>query len=309
MKGVRHENIRTPMCRAPGFSGERAVLPSVPQEGLSFRRIVAAGFRTVNAVWLAPVLLFVILAPQQTGACAELLALRGSGRQLPPWLIAMAIVGHLSLIWWLVVLFGLPWVVGGAAAQFADHLIPPERRRSYVEHANHFYGRSFALLILSGVLLAALFVPLYALPMWLMTRNDGLFTADDLRTMIDTASHPAMLACTIAYWLAAAVVVTACDLVVAAVVLEDLDLFHAVRRSLSFVRGHRADAARLWLFVMLLGLPDVLLQQAMVLVPMPAIPLLVIAVGTATYNAYAILLNVAVAESLSLARRPRVTAG
>ncbi|HEX6987770.1 MAG TPA: hypothetical protein VF170_20485 [Planctomycetaceae bacterium] len=296
------------MRRAPGSSDGRAVLRPVPENPPAFRQIAAAGFRTANAVWLAPALLFVLLAPQQTGACAELLALRASGRQLPPWLIAMAIVGHLSLLWWLVVFFGLPWVVGGAAAQFSDRLTEAERRRGYVECANRLYGRSFALLILSGVFLAALFVPLYALPMWLMTRNDGLFTTEDLRAVRDTASHPVMLACTIGYWLAAAAVVAACDLVVAATAAEDLDLFRAARRGLSFARDHRADMARLWLFVTALGLPDVVLQQAMVLVPMPAVPLLVIAIGTATYNAYAILLTVAVAESLYLARRPMITA-
>lgn len=296
------------MCSEPGFSDERAVPRSVPEKRPPFRRIVAAGFRMVHAVWLAPVLLLVLLAPQQMGACAELLALRASGRQLPPWLIVMAITGHLSLIWWLVVFFGLPWVVGGAAAQFADHLIPPERRNTYAEHANRFYGRSFVLLVLLGLLLAALFVPLYALPMWLMTRNDGLFTAEDLRTVLSTASHPAMLACTIVWWLAAAVVVTACDLVVAAMAVGDLGLLRAARRGLSFARDHRADTARLWLFVMLLGLPDVLLQQTFVLVPMPAIPLLVLGFCVAAYNAYAILLTIAVAESLYLARRPVIAA-
>ncbi|MBA3311862.1 MAG: hypothetical protein H0T47_01025 [Planctomycetaceae bacterium] len=297
------------MRREPGFSDERVNPPSVPEEKPSFRQIVAAGFRTVNAVWLAPVLLFVILAPQQTGACAELLALRASGRQLPPWLIAMAIIGHLSLIWWLVVLLGLPWVVGGAAARFADHLIPPERRRSYVERANHFYGRSFVLLILLGVLLAALFLPLYAVPTWLMIR-DELFSAEpDFRAIRSAFSHPAMLACTIAWWLAAAVVIMAWDLIVAAMAIEDMRLSRAVQRGLFFMRDHPADTARFWLFVMLIGLPDLLLQQAMVLVPMAAIPLMAIAIGTATYNAYAIMLTIAVAESLSLAQRPPITAG
>jgi hypothetical protein len=295
------------MGREP--SDEGAVRHSAAEQRLAFRQIVVAGFRMVNAVWLAPVLLFVLLVPQQTGACAELLALRASGRQLPPELIVMLIIGHLSLIWWIVVFFGFPWVVGGAAAQFRDHLVRPERRDSYAAHANHFYGRSFGLWILLGPLLAVLVALLYALPMWLLTRNDGQFTGEDVRFMLGMASHPVMLACTIVWWLAAAVIVTACVLVLAAVAIDDLDLFRAARRSLSFARDHWTDVRRLWLFVTLLGLPDVLLQQALVLVPTPAIPLLLIALCVAAYNAYAITLTIAVAESLSLARRSMITAG
>ena len=160
----------------PSSSDEHAVLPSDPRSTSSIRRIAATSVRTVNAVWLVPVpLLFVLLAPLQTGACAELLALRASGRQLPPWLIAMAIVGHLSLLWWPVVFCGFPWIVGGAAGQVRDRFLPSERRRGMVEHANRLYGRSFALQVVSCLLLAALVVPCYVLPMWLTTRNDGLF--------------------------------------------------------------------------------------------------------------------------------------
>lgn len=299
----------SPKINETGSSDLRATLYSDRNRHSFVDHLIATSVRTVHAVWLAPVLLFAILAPQQTGACAELLALRASGSQLPPWLIGMVIIGHLSLLWWFIVFFGLPWVVSGAAAQIQDHLIPPEHRRGYVAHANKFYGRTFALLILLGVAFVALFVPLYALPMWLMTRNDGVLTGDDAKLVISTAAHPAMLACTIAWWLATAVAVTACNLVLATMAVEDLDLIRAVRRVLSFVRDHSADAVRLWLFVVLIGLPDVLIQQTLVLVPIPAIPLFAIAIGTAAYNAYAITLAIAVAEALYLARRPMIAAG
>lgn len=289
----------------PSSATSRTLLHADLNQQPSFRAVIATGVRTVNAVWLAPLLLFVLLAPQQTGACAELLVLRASGRQLPPWMIVLAIVGHLSLLWWIVVFFGLPWIVAGAAAQFRDGLIPPERSRGYAAHANHFYGRSLALWMLIGIVLVLLAALLYLFPMWLMAHGDGPWD-EDLEAMFNIRSHPVMLACTALWWLAGAAFVTACDLVLAAVAIDDLDLFRASRRAVSFIRDHRTDTARLWLFVILLGLPDLVLQQTFVLVPMPAVPLLLLGLCTAAYNACAIPLLVAVAESLSLARRPAI---
>lgn len=275
-------------------------------DGQSFRGLPAYGVRTVSAVWLGPVLLFVLLAPQQTGACAELVVLRESGRQLPPWLIVLAIVGHLSLLWWGVVFFGFPWVVGGAAGRFADRLVPSERRLGYVEQANRFYGRSLVVFVLLCVALAGLFGLLYALP---IDPNDERFTPQDVQDMLFAAKQPAMVGCSVLWWLAAAAVVTACGLVVAAMAVEDVGLPRAIRRALAFAHGHQADAARLWSFVTLLGLPDVVMQQTFVLVPIGAIPLLASGVCVAAYNVWAMMVVVAVGECLYFARGSATEAG
>lgn len=286
---------------APGLSGERGLADSVPERSPSFLAIAAAGFRTVSAVWLAPLLLFVLLAPQQTLACGELAVVRTVPDLEPPGKIAMAFV---ELLCYLVVFLGLPWVVGGAAGRFADRLTPPDRPRGYVEQANRFYGRFFVLEVLLGLLLITLFLGFYAAPVWLMI-DDELFSAEpDVAYIRSVFSHPVILGCTIVWWLAAAAVVAACELAVAAMALDDLGLFRALRRAFSFARDHRTDVAWFWLFVMLAGLPDVLLQQTFVLVPMGAQLLLVLGFGVAIYNAYAILLTVAVAEGLYVARHP-----
>lgn len=271
----------------------------------SFLTIAAAGFRTVNAVWLAPVLLFVLLAPQQTLACAELAVVRTVPDLEPPGKIAMAFV---ELLCCLVVFVGLPWVVGGAAGRFADRLTAPDRPRGYVEQASRFYGRFFVLEVLLGVLLFALFLSVYAAPVWLMIDDEVFSSEPDVAYINGVFSHPAILGCTIVWWLAAAAAVAACELAVAAMALDGSGLFGALREAFSFVRDHRADVARFWLFVTLAGLPDLLLQQTFVLVRIPTSLLLALGFGIAIYNAYAILLTVAVAEALYLARR-RTTPG
>jgi hypothetical protein len=273
----------------------------VTDEASSFCRIVVAGFRTLNAVWLAPVLLFVILAPQQTGFCAEMLALRSSGGQFPPWLIVAVITGHLSILWFPVLMLSFPWVMGGAAAEFRDQRIPSESRRTYFERANEFYGRSLALWMPVGIALAALLIALYAIPLGFKIR-DQLSMAAPVGTPILLTLHPSMIALAMTYWLLAAVIVVAGTLILAAMVLEDIGLRQAVRRSFAFVVNHPADAARLWLFVALLGVPNVLLQHAIFLVPITPAALVAIATTLTVYAAYAVMLIVAVVESVYVAR-------
>jgi hypothetical protein len=163
--------------------------------------------------------------------------------------------------------------------------------------------------VLLCVALAGLFGLLYALPMWLVTRNDGRFTPEDVKDMLFAAKQPALIGCSVLWWLAAAGVVAACDLVVAAMAVEDVGLPRAIRRALAFACGHREDAARLWLLVTLLGLPDVVMQQTFVLVPIDAIPLLGSGVGVAAYNAWAMMVVVAVGAASYFARRSATEAG
>lgn len=273
----------------------------------SFRAILPTAFRTLHAVPLAPALLFLILAPQQTGATAEFLAFRSSGKQLPPWLIAVLIIGHLSILWLPVLLVSLPWVLGGAAARFRDHLLPPDHPRTYLERANASYGRSFALLIPCVVALAALFVSLYVVPMALLIR-EALSAGPPGPKPIMMALHPAMIASATALWLAAATVIAAGFLALSASTVENLGPLRATRRALSFLRDHGTDAAQLWLFAALTGLPIVLLHHATFLVPITPASLVAIATTTSTYSAYTLMLILAVAESLYLARRPPTTA-
>jgi len=269
----------------------------------SFRTILPTALRTLHATPLAPALLFLILAPQQTGATAEFLALRASGRQLPPWLIVGVIIGHLSILWFPVLTLTLPWVLGGAAARFRDHLLPPDGPRTYFERANAAYGRSAALLIPAVAALVILFIPLYAVPIALRFR-DALLAGPPGPKPIMAVLHPAMIASALAFWLAAAAVITIALLALSAMTLETLNPLRAACRAFTFARDHRADTLQFWLLVILLGLPTVLLHHATFLVPITPASLALIAITTSTYTAYALALTLAAALSLYHARRP-----
>ncbi len=238
-----------------------------------FRELIRAGWRAANETWYAAAIMFALYGPQAIGGAAVAMLVVGEDFQkfqtnpatAPKWpLIAMSIFGIGNCFWSVLALFGMPWIVGAAAARIRERLVSPERRHmSFVDAGNRVFGRVLVLTIIKWLMIGACGVPSMAASLYVS--KGALFQPNNTQVAMDMSMHPLVMATNFVTSVAAAAVGVAWLLCIAAVVVEDQGLIGAIERAAGFVKEQRRDTWRLFLLMAVVVIPPLLVQQGAML--------------------------------------------
>jgi len=291
-------------------------LPPIPRlseaDGVApFGDTVHAGWRAANETWYAAVIMFALYGPMAIGGAAVGMLVVGEDFQkfqtnpatAPKWpLIAMSIFGIGNCFWSVANFFGMPWIVGAAAARIRERLVSPERRNmSFVDAGNRVYGRVLVLTIIKWLIVFACGVPNMAASLYV---SDGaMFQPNNTTVAMEMANHPLVMATSLLTVAAGAVVGVAWLLCIAAVVVEDQGLVGAIERAAGFVKERRGDAWRLCLLMVGLVVPPFVIQQGAVLIAGFGWTLVAVTTLSVIFTIYVDLVMIGVVVATYLNRR------
>lgn len=280
----------------------------------SFGQILSRGLRAAHRS-TAGLLLFFLLYGWYQGAGLVFGAAVGSdprlfqmqpGQAPPPELLWLMGYGCFSCVWILVTLFAGPWVAGGVIGQLRDRVAAPDAPvGSFRAYASAYYGR---FLLLTVLYLATLFVLYLVLMLVGMLIAGSALQGEPLgpAQLQSLNSHPANIASGVVFGFALAAVAVLFNLADSAIVVEQVDAISGLGRAWSFMTRRFGDAFRLFLVYAALGVPVGLLYSGPALLQLRELPVLaVVGVLLACYFPYLIMIDLAFAISLWLARHPR----
>ena len=213
-----------------------------------------------------------------------------------------------SCFWVLVIVIAGPWVTAGVVGQLRDRIDQPgDVPESFAEYGGRFYLRLFALtLILFSVLI--LLSLILGLAAWavMFEQFDGLPTQPAQLQQLQT--HPASMAIDILGKMSMCAILFLFNLATSIAVIERTDVLASLGRAFDFIRGNVWDTGRLFGASALLAVISWGTGAIPTLFDIHAFPvLLVLGVVTGIFVPYMLLLNLAWAVSLWLARTPAST--
>jgi hypothetical protein len=238
------------------------------------RELIRAGWRAANETWYAAAIMFALYGPMAIGGAAVGMLVVGEDFQkfqtnpatAPKWpLIAMSIFGIGNCFWTVLAFFGMPWIVGAAAARIRERLVSPERRHmSFVDAGNRVYGRVLVLTIIKWLIVGACGVPNMAASLYVT--KGALFQPNNTTAAIEMTNHPLVMVTSLLTATAGAVVAVAWLLSISAVVLEDQGLIGAIDRAVGFVKERRRQTWYLCLLMVAVVVPPFVAQQGAMLI-------------------------------------------
>lgn len=279
---------------------------SKPTDSLPFSTAVFRGVGAANRTLLGAFVMLVLIGPIQVMvAVSGALMLQGNVFQPPepgqppsPEMYLILGLGCFTCCWLPVVVFGLPWAVGGIYGQLCDR-IARRTARSYVDCAKRFYTRLLLLVIIFMAIVMLMCVPLWILGAVLNSAQPagGEFDVEQLR---EANRHPVNIAVGVAFSLVLTTLSVIFTLIQAALVSKDCQIGEATSRAFRFVREHPGDTFKLLVIFILTSIPLIVLQQAGNFVPTVTVIMLALGIVTTLYTCYLSVLNAGIGVSAYL---------
>lgn len=277
-----------------------------------FGELIRRAVQVANATPSAIPFVLLLIGPQQIvgGVAAAVIAPDGNVPQFKPGnpfqteLLLLMLLGVGNCGWFFVELFGLPWVFGGAGGQLRDRLLRTDGSAGrFSDYGKRYYGAMLGIFALTIAALIGAYVPVFGGTMALMASQGINFFAVHQERVQELSRHPAAIAISFAYLLAAVAIGTVAGLANAVAVVDGRGPIESIAAAFSFLRRRAADAAKLYGVGLALVLPVVLPTQiGNLLGAGGAVWLIGVSLVVAVYLSYATVVNLAVAVTLYLDR-------
>ncbi|MEZ6114056.1 MAG: hypothetical protein R3C99_24040 [Pirellulaceae bacterium] len=237
---------------------------------LPFSSLAVRGFAAGNRAILGALLLFLLLAPNQIGGnlSAVLLLETGGmqvqpGKEPPPEAFMMIGVGCFICTWLPLVVFGMPWVMGGILGIVRGAVIgdPVDK---FPSNAKRYYVRLLLLVLLAIVASLAIYLPItFAGSLISAQQQVDLAAGFTPERLQDSSRNPVNLAFGYVAMMAFAGVGVILNLTQASIALENAELMTAIGKAFRFCQRNVADTCKLYVIAAIISFPTVFLQQAM----------------------------------------------
>lgn len=277
---------------------------------LSFSSLAVRGFAAGNRAIVGALLLFLLLAPNQIGGnLSAVLLLESGGMQVqpgqepPPEAFMMIGVGCFICTWLPLVVFGMPWVMGGILGIVRSAVIGGTVD-GFPTNAKRYYVRLLLLVLLAIVASLAVYLPITLASSLISGQQQvGMASGFSSEQLQEASRNPVNLALGYVAMLAFAGVGVILNLTQASMALEDTELIAAIGKAFRFCQRHVTDACKLYALAAIISLPTVFLQQAMAMFGLFTYgPALALAVLFSAYLSYSSVINSGIGVSLYYGR-------
>ena len=276
---------------------------------MSFATVFSRGFAAANRTPVGLLFLLLILGVQQLVGAVAAVAQPQPGmspeREIGPEIFVPMALGCFSCVWLFVILFGMPWVLGGVFGQLRDRIAKPEGKAgAFAQYGNAFYLQMLLILLIFVGIAIVIMVPLIVGSMAFAFSQMAGGAPDPQQMQKSMTENPIFAIGGLVTGLIMCAVGVVSHMAFAAVVVDNERAVSALGRSLRFCTENAGDWVKLYFTFVVLGVPLAIIQL------IPAVTQIsnkTISLGggliSAVYAPYLTLLGAALAASLYLARR------